>query len=82
MALHSFPIELNHSVETMDSSKVAEATFRVAKSFNEMYRDRVGHQIVDTEPEIRRSRMMLTAAVGKAIQTGLELLGIETIDSM
>jgi arginyl-tRNA synthetase len=82
-ALAAVPVELARAVELLDPSKVVDATFEVARAFNQLYTDKDGHPIVGcADPETRAARLALTRAVGVAVRTGLFLLGIEALDKM
>jgi len=82
-ALMAMPGELARAVDGLDPSKVVDATYEVARGFNQLYTDKEGHPIVDCEDgELRAARLHLTQAVGQALRTGLSLLGIETLEVM
>lgn len=82
-ALMSMPAELSRAVDGLDPSKVVDATYEVARAFNQLYTDKDGHPIIDCQDgELRAARLHLTQAVGKALRTGLYLLGIEVLEVM
>lgn len=82
-ALMAMPGELARAEQTFDPSKVVDATYEVARAFNQLYTDKEGHPIVACEDAGRRTaRLFLTSAVGCAIKTGLHLLGIEALEEM
>jgi arginyl-tRNA synthetase len=82
-ALMAMPGELRRAEEALDPSKVVDATFEVARAFNQLYTDKDGHPIVGCDDAPRRTaRLLLTGAVGCAIATGLRLLGIDVLEEM
>ena len=82
-ALMAMPGELQRAAESLDPSKVVDATYEVARAFNQLYTDKDGHPIVDCDnPELRAARLHLTHAVGQALTTGLHLLGIDALKEM
>ncbi len=82
-SLYNFPAELRRAADELDPSRVAAATYAVARSFSAFYYDRDKHDIVGcTDPGLRRARLQLTKAVGVAVRRGLELLGIPVLERM
>ena len=82
-ALMAMPAELARAEQTLDPSKVVDATYEVARAFNQLYTDKEGHPIVGCDDDARRrARLLLTSVVGCAIKTGLHLLGIEALEEM
>ena len=51
----------------------------LAQAFNRFYHD---HQVLSAEPEQRKARLMLVAAVQQALAVGLSLLGIKAPEKM
>jgi arginyl-tRNA synthetase len=83
LSLYLFLGDVLTSADYYDSSKVADATFHIAKKFNELFQDKEKHPIVNCEQQdLKIARLLLTRAVGSAIKLGLHLLGIETLESM
>lgn len=82
-ALMAMPGELRRAEQTLDPSKVVDATFEVARAFNQLYTDKDGHPIVGCQDPARRTaRLLLTGAVSCALATGLGLLGIDVLEEM
>jgi arginyl-tRNA synthetase len=82
-ALMQMPGELARAVAELDPSKVALATYEVARAFNQLYTDKDNHPIVGCEDAERRAaRLLLTDAVGAALSAGLYLLGIDALEQM
>ena len=80
--LQAFPGVVTFAATHHDTSKIAEQTYRIAKTFSTLYNDR-DHQIVgNPDEELGTARLLLATAVAQTIATGLALLGIETLDSM
>ncbi len=82
-AIAAMPAELRRAGATLDPSKVVDATFEVARAFNQLYTDKEGHPVVGCEdPRLRRARLLLVQSVSAALATGLSLLGIEALEEM
>lgn len=78
--LGSFPEAITKSIKENQPSIVAEATFRVADQFNKFYHS--SHVLTEPDPDVRNSRLRLTAASAQVIKNGLNLLGIEAPERM
>ena len=82
-ALMLMPPEFARALDSFDPSKVALATYEVARAFNQLYTDKDNHPIVSCDdPELRAARLSMVGAVGIAIRTGLYVLGIEVLEQM
>jgi len=82
-AVAAMPAELMRAGENLDPSKVVDATYEVARAFNQLYTDKDGHPIVScSDHRLRRARLLLALAVGGVLRTGLHLLGIGTLEEM
>ena len=79
--LKAWPDQLTSAVSLLDPSKVTGHLFHLAKSFSSLYND-PDHRIVDLEGPRRQGLLLLARAVARTIETGLTLLGIETLDEM
>jgi arginyl-tRNA synthetase len=81
-ALQAVPSTFLAAAETVDTSKIADQTYKVAKSFSTLYNDR-NHQIVGNKnAELGAARLFLARSVAHAIKAGLSVLGIDTVDKM
>jgi arginyl-tRNA synthetase len=80
-SLQDWPETIESAYDDLDPSDVTEHLFELAKSFSSLYND-PDHRIVDLEGPRRDGLLVLARAVGDTLQTGLELLGIETLDEM
>jgi arginyl-tRNA synthetase len=82
-ALMAMPAEVRRAERTLDPSKVVDATFEVARAWNQLYTDKEGHPILACEdPRLRAARLLLATATGRALAMGLGLLGIEVLEEM
>ena len=79
--LQSWPETVESGFDDLDPSKVTAYLFHLAKSFSSLYND-PDHRIVDLEGPRRDGLLLLARAVARTIRTGLEILGIETLDQM
>ena len=81
--LMEFPAVVARAANTLDPSRVAEYLFDLCKGFAFIFTDKTNHPIVTCDDEtLRRGRLMLAAAVGHTLETGLGLLGIEVLEEM
>jgi len=82
-AIYQFPKDVQFACETKDPSKVCDSIYVISQQLNMFYRLKQKHQIVKCEdPVLKKARLLLVLASGKAIQKGLNLLGIETLEQM
>jgi len=80
-AMYLFPLDVKFAVESRDPSKVCDSIYSISQYFNTWYR--ITDKVVRcTDPLLKRARLQLVLAVGSAIQKGLQLLGIETLEVM
>jgi len=81
--LYQFPKDVQFACETRDPSKVCDSIYAISQSFNNWYRLKDKHQVVNcTDPDLKTARLLLVLASGNAIKRGLNLLGIETLEQM
>ena len=81
--IFDFPNVVAHSAAALDPSKIADWVYNLAASFARMFNDRANYPIATCEdPELRQARLMLAHAVGIAVRSALELLGIEVLEEM
>lgn len=82
-ALWTMPSEFARAVASFDPSKIALATYEIARAFNQLYTDKDGHPIVGcNDPDLRAARLAMVDAVGSAIRSGLYVLGIDVLEQM
>jgi arginyl-tRNA synthetase len=80
--LQEWPSICNRAARDLDPSKITEHLFKLCKSFSTLYNDE-DHRIKDIDDEDRRNGLLLLSrAVGRTLETGLELIGVETLDEM
>jgi arginyl-tRNA synthetase len=71
------------AAKSLDPSRIAEYLFDLCKSFAFIFSDKENHPIATcTDPQLRHGRLLLAAAVGNTVKTGLALLGIEVLEEM
>jgi len=82
-ALYLFPRDVHYAVESRDPSKVCDCIYNISQYFNAWYRLKQKHHVVGCkDPVLKQARLQLVMASGNAIQRGLQLLGIETLEQM
>lgn len=82
-ALAQFTEVVAWAAKSLDPSRIAEYLFDLCKSFAFIFSDKENHPIVTCEdPQLRQGRLLLAAAVGSTVKTGLSLLGIEVLEEM
>ncbi len=75
-----FPEIVEFAAITFSPNLVCNYLFELAQTFNLFYQK---HQILNIEDtETRAFRLFLTAATGRILKNGLQLLGISTVDKM
>lgn len=74
---------LNWAAESRDPAKLAEHIFTLCKAFAFIFTDKVGHAILTCpDPKLKEARLALVDACGIALKTGLNLLGIDTLEEI
>eukprot|EP01123_Difflugia_compressa_P014678 TRINITY_DN7904_c0_g1_i1.p1 TRINITY_DN7904_c0_g1~~TRINITY_DN7904_c0_g1_i1.p1 ORF type:complete len:511 (+),score=94.02 TRINITY_DN7904_c0_g1_i1:83-1534(+) len=83
VSLFQLPRDVQFACDTLDPSKVVDSIYAICQYFNAWYRLKDKHQVVNcTDPTLKKARLLLVMAVANAIKTGLNLLGIETLEQM
>ncbi len=78
--ISTFPQVVNEAGVSYSPALIANFCYELAREFNQFYYD---HPIInETDAGQRDFRLMLAAVVGKVIQRGMKLLGIEVPDRM
>lgn len=78
--ISTFPQVVKEAGGSYSPALIANYCYELAREFNQFYYD---HPIInETNPGQREFRLMLAAVVGKVIQRGMKLLGIEVPDRM
>lgn len=80
--LQDWPRMAALAARLLDPSKVTEQLFKISKAFATMYNDRQRHKIIEVASPRREGMLLLAQAVARTLATGLQLLGIETLDEM
>jgi arginyl-tRNA synthetase len=74
-----FPERIQKAAATYNPSVVTDAVYKLAKAFHQFYNKQ---QVVTEDREIASQRLALVVATAETIKTGLNLLGIETLENM
>jgi arginyl-tRNA synthetase len=78
--MYEYPEVLKEASRTLNPSLVANFLFELAKEFNQFYHD---HSILGADsPDQVSLRLLLVEAIGRIINNGMELLGIEMPERM
>jgi arginyl-tRNA synthetase len=77
--LYQFPEVVEQAANQYAPSLIATYLFSLAQSYNLFYQK---HQVLKAEGDSRLLRLKLTEAVGIVLKSGLNLLGIETVEKM
>ena len=81
--LMHYPDVVARAADTLDPSRVAEYLFDLCKGFAFIFTDKQNHPIVTCEDlELRDARLLLVAAIGHTLKSGLGLLGIDVLEEM
>ncbi|HRX84603.1 MAG TPA: arginine--tRNA ligase [Phycisphaerae bacterium] len=82
-AVARFPEIVASLVRDLRPSLLTEYLFELSRSFSRFYDRKLGVRVIDAEPEsLRISRLRLCDLTARVIHTGLQLLGIPTIEKM
>jgi arginyl-tRNA synthetase len=80
LQLAQFSEEIQKAAQSYKPNYIARFCLNLAQLFNSYYHH---HKIIDEEnPELSKARLVLIQAVQQVLANGLELLGIETVESM
>ncbi|MEZ6084354.1 MAG: arginine--tRNA ligase [Phycisphaerae bacterium] len=78
-----FPEVISQIVRDLRPNVLTEYLYELSKAFSRFYDRRHGVRVVDAEtPAIQQSRLRLCAITARTIKSGLNLLGINTIEQM
>ncbi len=77
--LAKYPEIVEVASKNYDPSEIAKYLFDLAKLFNDYYHKT---QILKSEDEIKKVRLILISAVKQILKNGLYLLGIKTVEKM
>lgn len=77
--LYQYPEVVEQAAKQYAPSLIATFLFSLAQSYNLFYQK---HQVLKAEGDARLLRLTLTVAVGEILKSGLNLLGIETVEKM
>ncbi len=77
--LFDYPEVLTQSATNFDPSKLAQYVSKVCQNLNVFYEN---CRVIGAEKELEKARAFLLQCVAIVIKSGLNLLGIETVDSM
>jgi len=78
--MYEFPEIIEEAARTLNPSLIANFLYEMAKEFNQFYHD---YSILSAETDaLIDLRLVLVEAVGKVIESGMELMGIEVPERM
>jgi arginyl-tRNA synthetase len=78
--LSEFPEIIEEAADSFSPAIVANYLYDLVKEYNQFYHD---YSILREEnPDLRRFRLSLSCVIGKVVETGLKLLGIEAPERM
>jgi arginyl-tRNA synthetase len=78
--MYEYPDILKEASRTLNPSLVANFLYELAREFNQFYHD---HSILSADSSDQVSlRLLLAGAIGRIIENGMELLGIEVPERM
>ncbi|MCP4313500.1 MAG: arginine--tRNA ligase [Bacteroidetes bacterium] len=78
--MYDYPEIIREASDTHNPSLVANFLYELAKEFNQFYHD---HSILSAEKEeLVKLRLLLVEVIGRLIESGMELLGIEVPERM
>lgn len=79
--LQDWPMIVELASRQLDPSKITEHCHKMAKTFSTLYND-PGHKVLEAEGPRKDGLLLLAKAVSECIKTGLDLVGITTLDEM
>jgi arginyl-tRNA synthetase len=79
MTLADFPDVVRSAAESLDPSHIAQYVFTLAQRFNSFY---ATCPVLTAEVPVQQFRLKLIDRVRTVMVSGLDLLGIETVDVM
>lgn len=77
--LNDFPSKLIEAAEKNEPYIVTRHIIEICKAFNKFYNE---NNIMNSEEETKRARLVVVIAVKNAIKTGLELIGLNAPEQM
>jgi len=78
--LSEFPSIVEEAAGSLSPAVIANYLYDLVKEYNQFYHD---YSILREEnPELQKFRLLLSYQIGKVIETGLRLLGIQAPDRM
>lgn len=78
--IYDYPEVIREASDSLNPSLIANFLYELAKEFNQYYHD---HSILSAESEELISlRLLLVEVIGQAIESGMDLLGIEMPERM
>jgi arginyl-tRNA synthetase len=78
--MYEFPEIIRESADTLNPSLIANFLYELAKEFNQFYHE---YSILSAEdPGQVSMRLLIVEVIGKVIESGMEMLGIEVPERM
>lgn len=83
LKLYDWPDTLIKAANELNPSWITEYLFKLSKAFAYIFTDKAKHSILSCHnTKLKNSRLYLVNAVGITLKTGLNLLGIQTLQKM
>lgn len=79
LKMSKFPETVKKAAEKYDPSEITKYLFELAQLANEYYHS---VQILNSEEETMKARLVLISSVNQVLENGLRLLGIEVLEEM
>ena len=79
LQLDHFPDVIARVTEDYFPHHIANYLYELARTANSFYQS---ESVLQAEPQLKKARVNLIAAVAETIKTGLKLLGIETLEKI
>lgn len=78
--IYEFPSVVENAADTFSPAVIANYVYELAKEYNQFYHD---YSILKAEsPELFSSRLLLSEVIGRVIEKGMYLLGIDVPERM
>ena len=79
LKLDSFPDVVRYAAENFVPNHLAKYLYNLSHAVNAFYHD---NPVLNADPDVRNARLALIAVAAETLKTGLNLLGIETLEQM
>ncbi len=80
--IHFLDRAVEWAADHYDPSKILDAVYEIAKSFNQFYNSKGNHVIHCMDPTLKLARLLLVKTTGLAIKRAMSLCGIDVLEKM